>query len=67
MTPKALSRDYNLKKGDRVITDGVEYTFIKMDGMYAKWSTKQDDWVTGNFGELEEISEGVYTPSPSKR
>lgn len=57
-----MIKDYQLKKGDKVITDKVEYTFIKMDGMYAKWSTKEDPWVTGNFGDLEKVSEGVYKP-----
>jgi len=55
-------KDYQLKKGDKVIDCGNEYTYIKTDGMYSKWSTKGNDWVTGNFGELEEVSEGVYKP-----
>lgn len=55
-------KDYQLKKGDKVIADGVEYTYIKTDGMYSKWSTKDNNWVTGNFGELEQVSEGVYQP-----
>lgn len=56
------TKDYQLKKGDIVVADGVEYTFIKMDGMYAKWSTKDNDWVTGNFGTLVEQEDGKYKP-----
>lgn len=55
-------KDYNLKKGDVVVADGIEYTYIKTDGMYSKWSTKYDDWVTGNFGELELGEDGKYRP-----
>ena len=31
-----------------------------MDGAYAKWSTKDNPWVTGNFDDLEKVSDGVY-------
>ena len=53
-------KTYSLKKGDIVIYDNIEYTFIKMDGAYAKWSTKDNPWVTGNFDDLEKVSDGVY-------
>ena len=35
------------------ISKGLFYTFLKMDGMYAKWKDNKDRFKIGNYEELE--------------
>lgn len=42
-----------------VLPDGREVTFLKMDGMYAKWQT-EDGMATGNFDSFVRRKEKYY-------
>lgn len=38
-----------------ILPNGEEVTFLKMDGMYAKWDDK-GEFKTGNFSEFETVN-----------
>jgi hypothetical protein len=54
-------KQWELKNNSKVeIPDGRIVTFLKMDGMYAKWDDN-GELKTGNFEEFEETDFGYKT------
>lgn len=53
---------WELKKGDKIVMEnGDIVTFLKMDGMYAKWELPNGEIGTGNFDKLLKVGD-KYIP-----
>lgn len=56
---KEKLKQWQLPNNSKVrLSDGTEITFLKMDGMYAKWD-QEGRFATGNF-EAFEKRDGYY-------
>lgn len=54
-----MLEQWELKRGSKVkLKSGKIYTFLGMDGAYAKWEDEKGEFCVGNFDKFAKTKEG---------